>query len=204
MQYVGNSEVHLDDLCANDSVLKERIDHILQNRVYPLVRQAFAEDNQGGESPAGPLCVYDSIFVRYNGDEAVMAGRVGASQPLHQDGGIYSVNIALNSHKDDDANGFSGGGTFLEGLSRDNISCIQRPISPGHALLHHTTARHAGVSYFCSILSYFMLIAHVSFVIVGRLPPQAEFETSSSFFLPPDILKILSRSPRIRIEWKDQ
>ncbi|KAL7515621.1 hypothetical protein ACHAXN_013276 [Cyclotella atomus] len=144
MQYVGNSEVHLDDLCANDHVLKQRIDHILQNRVYPLVRQSFAEDDQGGELPAGPLCVYDSIFVRYNGDEAVLAGRVGASQPLHQDGGIYSVNVALNSHKDDDVNGFSGGGTFLEGLSRDEISCIQRPVSPGHALLHHTTARHAG------------------------------------------------------------
>ena len=145
MQYVGNSEVHLDDLCANDPVLKERVDHILQNRVYPLVRNAFAEDTWGGsEAPSGPLCVYDSIFVRYNGDEARQAGRVGASQPLHQDGGIYSVNIALNSHKEDDEHGFTGGGTFLEGLSLDGTSCIQRPISPGHALLHHTTARHAG------------------------------------------------------------
>jgi hypothetical protein len=145
MQYVGNSEVHLDDLCSNDPVLKERVDHILQNRVYPLVRSAFAEDTWGGaEAPNGPLCVYDSIFVRYNGDEARLAGRIGASQPLHQDGGIYSVNIALNSHREDDVNGFTGGGTFLEGLSRDDISCIQRPFSPGHALLHHTTARHAG------------------------------------------------------------
>ena len=150
MQYVGNSEVHLDDLCANDPILKQRIDCILQQRVYPLVRNAFAEDtSDGSEAPLGPLCVYDSIFVRYNGDEARLAGRVGASQPLHQDGGIYSINIALNSHKDDDKNGFTGGGTFLEGLSRDEISCIQRPSSPGHALLHHTTARHAGVSCSC-------------------------------------------------------
>jgi tetratricopeptide (TPR) repeat protein len=148
MQYVGNSEVHLDDLCANDPVLKERVDHILQNRVYPLVRKAFAEDGCGGaEAPAGPLCVYDSIFVRYNGDQARLAGRIGASQPLHQDGGIYSVNIALNSHKEEDENGFTGGGTFLEGLARDDIPCIQRPNGPGHALLHHTVARHAGVSY---------------------------------------------------------
>ena len=152
MQYVGNSEVHLDDLCANDPTLKQRIDYILQKRVYPLVRNAFSEDTfDGAEAPLGPLCVYDSIFVRYNGDEARLAGRVGASQPLHQDGGIYSVNIALNSHKNDDENGFTGGGTFLEGLSRDEISCIQRPTSPGHALLHHTTARHAGVSCSCCV-----------------------------------------------------
>jgi hypothetical protein len=146
MQYVGNSEVHLDDLCANDPVLKERMDHILRNKVYPLIRAAFS-DEDGAEAPAGPLCVYDSIFVRYNGDEAKQAGLTGASQPLHQDGGIYSVNIALNSHKDDSENGFTGGGTFFEGLADDdNISCVQRPVSPGHAILHHTTARHAGVS----------------------------------------------------------
>ena len=100
---LGNSEVHLDDLCASDPVLKVRIDNILQQKIYPLVRSAFADD---GESPVGPLCVYDSIFVRYNGDKAKAAGKIGASQPLHQDGGIYSVNIALNSHKDDDQNGF--------------------------------------------------------------------------------------------------
>jgi len=144
MQYVGNSEVHLDDLCANDPVLKERMDHILRNKVYPLIRAAFS-DEDGAETPSGPLCVYDSIFVRYNGDEAKQAGLTGASQPLHQDGGIYSVNIALNSHKDDSENGFTGGGTFFEGLAEDdNMSCIQRPVSPGHAILHHTTARHAG------------------------------------------------------------
>ncbi len=65
----------------------------------------------------------------------------------HQDGGIYSVNIALNSHKDEDGNGFSGGGTFFEGLTDDEaMSSIQRPVAPGHAVFHHTTARHAGVS----------------------------------------------------------
>ena len=107
---VGNSEVHLDDLCAVDPILKDRIDQILQEKVYPMVRSAFSEDTSDGEEPPlGPLCVYDSIFVRYNGDVAKAAGRIGASQPLHQDGGIYSVNIALNAHKDDDDNGFTGG-----------------------------------------------------------------------------------------------
>lgn len=76
------------------------MNRVLQEKVYPLVRTAFAEakGSDGDEPPLGSLCVYDSIFVRYNGDKAKAAGRRrGASQPLHQDGGIYSVNIALNS-----------------------------------------------------------------------------------------------------------
>jgi hypothetical protein len=103
--------VHLDDLCASDPVLKSRMDHVLQEKVYPLVRSAFAEaKGDGDEPPLGSLCVYDSIFVRYNGDKAKAAGRRGASQPLHQDGGIYSVNIALNNaHDDGNEHGFSGG-----------------------------------------------------------------------------------------------
>lgn len=142
MQYEGNSEIHLDDLCASDPVLKGRIDTILQQKIYPLVRSAFADY---GDTPVGPLCVYDSIFVRYNGDKAKAAGKIGASQPLHQDGGIYSVNIALNSHEDDDQNGcgFTGGGTFFERLSLcDNA--VERPVGPGHAIIHATTQRHAG------------------------------------------------------------
>ena len=84
MQYEGNSEVHLDDLCASDPHLRARIDRILNEKVYPLVRTAFSEDEdlEDGGPPLGPLCVYDSIFVRYNGDVARAAGRIGASQPL--------------------------------------------------------------------------------------------------------------------------
>ncbi len=70
----------MDDLCAADPTLKKRIDQILKNKVYPLVRAAFA--NYDEDSPKGPLCVYDSIFVRYNGDQARALGRDGASQPL--------------------------------------------------------------------------------------------------------------------------
>jgi hypothetical protein len=58
------------------------------------------------------------------------------------DGGIYSVNIALNSHQDD----FKGGGTFLERLvdNKHGNDVIQRPCGPGHALIHSATERHAG------------------------------------------------------------
>ncbi|KAL7542951.1 hypothetical protein ACHAXR_012244, partial [Thalassiosira sp. AJA248-18] len=148
MQYEGNSEVHLDDLCAGDPILKARMDQILQAKVYPLVRAAFSEESEGAggdEPPLGSLCVYDSIFVRYNGDTAKASGLIGAAQPLHRDGGIYSVNIALNAHKDEDENGFTGGGTFMEALTTvDEFDNIQLPISPGHAIVHKTTQRHAG------------------------------------------------------------
>jgi len=147
MQYEGNREVHLDDLCKSDPALKERMDSILKDKIYPLVREAFKDEggNGGHPPPLGALSVYDSIFVRYNGDVARKAGRIGASQPLHQDGGMYSVNIALNAHKDDDpVNGFTGGGTFLEALSIGDGETVRRPVRAGHALLHRTTERHAG------------------------------------------------------------
>jgi tetratricopeptide (TPR) repeat protein len=148
MQYEGNAEVHLDDLCKNDPALKERMDSILKEKIYPLVRAAFKDQGINGDypPPLGALSVYDSIFVRYNGDVARKAGRIGASQPLHQDGGMYSVNIALNAHKDDarDGSGFTGGGTFLEALTIGDDETVRRPVAPGHALLHRTTQRHAG------------------------------------------------------------
>ena len=56
------------------------MDQILKDKVYPLVRAVFSEEED--EPPLGSLCVYDSIFVRYNADEAKAAGRIGASQPL--------------------------------------------------------------------------------------------------------------------------
>ena len=71
--------MHLDDLCASDPLLMACINQILQTKVYPLVRLGFS---YGDDQPLGPLCVYDSIFVRYNGDKAKEAGRIGASQPL--------------------------------------------------------------------------------------------------------------------------
>ena len=73
--------MHLDDLCSADPSLKRRICRILQEKVYPLVRAAFREDEDGPE-PKGSLCVYDSIFVRYDAEKAKAAGRIGASQPL--------------------------------------------------------------------------------------------------------------------------
>ena len=88
------------------------------------MRAAFAEANgsDGDEPPLGFLCVNDSIFVRYNGDNAKAVGHRGASQPLHQDGGIYSVNIALNSaHKDGNERGLLGG-NFPLATCHDSLS----------------------------------------------------------------------------------
>ena len=78
----GNSEVHLDDLCAADPILKTRIDTVLNEKIYPLVRATIGQEADNHIPPQGSLCVYDSILVRYNGEKAKAAGRVGASQPL--------------------------------------------------------------------------------------------------------------------------
>ena len=60
----------------------------------------------------------------------------------HLDGGLFSVNIALNSYEND----FEGGGTFLERLISNDYGndVIQRPCGAGHALIHSSTERHAG------------------------------------------------------------
>ena len=55
------------------------MDTILKEKIYPLVRATIAEEGRG---PDGSICVYDSILVRYNGEKAKAAGRIGASQPL--------------------------------------------------------------------------------------------------------------------------
>lgn len=81
--------MHLDDLCCADPVLKLRIDRILQEKVYPLVRAAFREDEDEPE-PKGSICVYDSIFIRYNAEIAKAAGLIGASQPLVSKHVVYS------------------------------------------------------------------------------------------------------------------
>ena len=74
--------MHLDDLCASDPILKTRIDTILNEKIYPLVRATIGQESDNHIPPQGSLCVYDSILVRYNGEKARAAGRVGASQPL--------------------------------------------------------------------------------------------------------------------------
>jgi len=163
LQFKENSECHLDDLVASDSSgkLQQIVDNLLTSKVYPLVRSAFGQNGANGHRYGltdGGLCVYDSLVVRYNGDKAV--DRFGASQPLHGDGGIISVNIALNSHRDEEKHGstnktsdtdtFTGGGTFFEDLIKleedqsKTSSPILRPSAPGHALAHWSTHRHAG------------------------------------------------------------
>lgn len=141
-----NSECHLEDLIALDKsgALKATIDECLLNKIYPLVRQAFGEDllnRSNAVDPAGTnLCVYDSLVIRYDGNKA--SDKYGASQPLHRDGGIVSVNIALNSLSE-----FEGGGTFFEGLidsPHHSQDPIIRPSDVGHALAHLSTERHAG------------------------------------------------------------
>jgi tetratricopeptide (TPR) repeat protein len=162
-----NSECHLEELIALDKsgTLKSTIDNLLQNKIYPLVRTAFGEEldhnhhhhhqqphhdseDHARHATRGTLCVYDSLVIRYNGDKA-KDQKYGASQPLHRDGGMISVNIALNSMDE-----FEGGGTFFEGLlesprpynfcSISDQDPVLRPLGIGHAIAHLSTERHTG------------------------------------------------------------
>ena len=131
LQFKGNSEIHLDDLCSYNPSIKPLLNSVLKEKVYPLLRKAF-------HSQEYQLCIYDALYVRYDADKALeyYVNVTGASQPLHRDLGLYSVNIALN-------NDFEGGGTFFENAIEKNA--ILKPVAPGHCLIHNSWERHAGV-----------------------------------------------------------
>ena len=146
IQRPGNYEVHTADLGLCDSM----INPLLQQRIYPWLREAFSFHSKAS------LCVYDSLVIRYNSTEAKshhQDDRTGASQPLHRDLGIFSVNIQLS-----DPDLFDGGGTFFEHqlLLADKLTLNQqttaevlvphplRPCQAGGALAHRSSERHAG------------------------------------------------------------
>ena len=172
-----NSECHLDELVTADTTgaLKETVDTFLTTNVYPFVRSAF-----GSHLGEGRLCVYDSLVIRYDGDKA--KGSFGASQPLHRDGGIISVNIALNSHEGDaitGESGFEGGGTFFEDLIRNPVDekPIVRPSAPGHAVAHLSTVRHAGTPTTSGIreIVVFFLTLRETGASIGAPPVERAF-----------------------------
>ena len=176
MQYPGNSDLHVADLVAHQPEVGTVFDKVLQRELYPLVRSAYLSSTT---TPPLSLCVYDALVVRYDGDEATQEGRnLGASLPLvgdrrerhlckcisllhsdstmsflfpkHRDGGLFTVNIELESAP-------RAGGTFfdnlldidsIQGESTDKDAsdrdAILRPLGPGHAVAHRSTERHAG------------------------------------------------------------
>lgn len=160
-QRPGNYEAHLVDLAAHvDSRIQTVAKKALENKIYPLVRDAFTSLIPDMED--FDLCVYDSLVIRYNSTEAMMASKnnshaassggkfLGAGQPLHRDQALISVNIMLNSE-----NEFEGGGTFFENQMRAEILNDGfgeggapeplKPIGAGHAVAHLSSERHAGV-----------------------------------------------------------
>ena len=97
MQYPGNSDLHVADLMSyQPDLLGPIFDTLLQQKVYPLIRKAFLSpstsslssspphDNTNNNIPRQlPLCVYDALIVRYDGDKAIQENRsMGASLPL--------------------------------------------------------------------------------------------------------------------------
>ena len=146
IQRPGNYELHTADLGLCDSM----INPLLQLQIYPWLREAFSFHSNAS------LCVYDSLVIRYNSTEAKrhhQDDHKGASQPLHRDLGIFSVNIQLS-----DPDLFEGGGTFFEHqlLLEDDATLNHhsaaevpapqplRPCQAGGALAHRSNERHAG------------------------------------------------------------
>lgn len=133
IQRPGNYEVHTADLGLTEAIFNP----LLQDQIYPWLSQAF---DYCGHS----LCVYDSLVIRYNATEAKKdrPQSMGASQPLHKDLGIFSVNILLSRPES-----FQGGGTFFENqLWLDKNIVPLQPVKAGAALAHRSDERHAGAA----------------------------------------------------------
>jgi len=124
LQRPGNSEVHVADLKKAQAILNRSLVEI----IYPMIHQAYGL--QG-------LCVYDALVIRYNATKVALNNSTGASQPLHRDLGLISVNIRLNDE-------FEGGGTFFENQMRESSCLPLKPAHVGHCLMHKSSERHAG------------------------------------------------------------
>ncbi|KAL7529161.1 hypothetical protein ACHAWF_002863, partial [Thalassiosira exigua] len=160
-QREGNSEAHLSDVVNHarksdpNSGIGSLVDELLSERIYPWIREAYLSREEGGD--ALELYVYDALFVRYDAtklDGKGKGGSGGAGQPLHRDLGYVSSNVMLNSDEE-----FEGGGTLFEDRllpalttgrhaadSDPNDVGPLKPLGPGHALAHPSSARHAGAA----------------------------------------------------------
>ena len=74
--------------------------------------------------------IYDALVLHYDAEYSEANG-VRASQPVHRDDSVVTVNIALND-------GYEGGGTIFE----ENGDVVR--LRKGEALVHDSALRHAG------------------------------------------------------------
>ncbi|KAL3893967.1 MAG: hypothetical protein SGPRY_013942 [Prymnesium sp.] len=135
-------EVHVAHLPKARAWLSTR----LNDTFFPMLESCFGVE-------ATSLRVFDSLVIHY--DEA----RGGVRQPVHRDGSLLSLNIAL-SHSSD----FSGGGTLFEALlqprqmeegsspanvlegvaEKERLRRATLQLERGHAMCHASGLRHAG------------------------------------------------------------
>lgn len=177
--YPGNQEAHLEAIYRSgvwNETVRQSINCILNTKLFPLVRLLFGQELRLEEEDDGSLlCLYDSLFVRYDPNRVTQKTKSKkeesinkAGLPLHRDLGLVSINIMLS----DD---FKGGGTFFEGLL--NESCpppvpgtdagpILFPKGVGYALLHRSNQRHAGIPTTAGIRDIWTL-----FVTTQRIRP---------------------------------
>jgi hypothetical protein len=107
---------------------KRWVDEALETRIFPFLAHCFPQACADADS----FRVNDVFVVKYNASS-------GQTQlKNHRDGGLISINIALNSQED-----FSGGGTALFCNSSDSseqVALMER----GHMLAHSSSVMHAG------------------------------------------------------------
>lgn len=114
----STSDEFNDDVCTQHTLFKSQLIQLLNERVirrYLENSQMFVE---------GDLRILDAFVVQYE------ASNIN-SLPLHTDGSLISVNIALNENYD-------GGGTYF----KDWNQTIQ--LKPGDCLMHWSKLLHSG------------------------------------------------------------
>ena len=115
-------EVHVGELPVAREWLRRKLSHCL----YPMLASRFAV-------APDDLVLYDGLVVQYD------ASRNATRQPVHRDGSLLTINVALSDPGD-----FVGGGTYFE-ASREVIS-----VPCGHAVCHASGVCRAAVEAFPS------------------------------------------------------
>lgn len=165
-------EVHTAELPRAKAWLTRR----LADTLFPMLADRYGLG-------ASSLRVFDSLIIRY--DAAAHAVR----QPMHRDGALLSVNIALSAGGtaagDARLAEYTGGGTYFEGLD----VALANP--KGHALVHPSGIRHGGYRILSGVrwvLVLFVLAAPVVqaprrvTALAWDAQSMGEFRVASAFF----------------------
>ena len=141
-----------DVAVASMPLVAREVDQIVEKSIFPRIRELFGEIVTDDRM----LRLIDAFVVKYEGAGSRLRAETGPGEgrpqdhlPVHQDGGMFSANIALNAGRD-----YIGGGTLfphlgcaMSEIGEDASDCpgsvVQLDV-PGHAALHCGKLRHGG------------------------------------------------------------